>query len=146
MNFDNIKTKINQKKFLDKAEEIADSVGLRMNFEITFVLPFICIFAKCKSKVLKYSKNHLSTLARLCLLSGFISEAFTVAYYSDSRAKYISTIVGGIPFIGVMIVTLVIVAQFVASFLLLIRRQVEISVVVLLSIILIQVFYPYIGF
>jgi len=113
MNLNNINIKANQKQMLEKAEDIADTV-------------------------LKYSKNYLPTLARLCLVSTFLEDGIRMWFQWNEQSSYISYSWGAGAYLGTLFVILNLFGQLVPCSFVLIRKHVNIAVYVLFGIIALQ--------
>lgn len=113
MNLNNINIKANQKELLSKAEDVADTV-------------------------LKYGKNYLPTLARLCLVSTFLEDGIRMWLQWNEQSQYISYSWGAGAYLGTMFVIINLLGQLVPCGFVLIRKHVNIAVYVLFGVIALQ--------
>lgn len=118
MNINNINIKVSdrkQKELLNKAEDVVDTV-------------------------LKYSKNYLPTIARLCLVSTFLEDGFRMWFQWKEQRDYIAYSWGCGWFGGTLFVILNLFGQLLPCGFVLVRKHVTIAVYVLFGIVALQVF------
>lgn len=114
MNLNNINiSERKQKELLNKAEDFADTV-------------------------LKYSKNYLPSIARLCLVSTFLEDGFRMWFQWTEQSSYISYSWGAPAFLGHLFVILNLCGQLAPCALILLRKRVNYAVYALFFIVFLQ--------
>lgn len=89
---------------------------------------------------LKYSKNYLPTMARLCLISTFIEDGIRMWFQWGEQRDYIAYSWSTGTFFGTLFVVLNLFCQLIPCGFILARKQVNIACYVLFGIIALQTF------
>jgi len=103
----------NQKEFLSKAEDVAD-------------------------QFLRYTKNYLPHVARLCLISTFLEDGLRMWFQWHEQREYMDISWGCGYFLSTIFVIINLIGQLGAVFMVLFRKKVEIACGVLLGIVVLQ--------
>lgn len=89
--------------------------------------------------MLKYSKNYLPHIARLCLISTFLEDGVRMWFQWKEQSEYIGYSWGISAFFGSLFVITNLLGQLVPCVFVLIRKNVKVAVYVLFGIIVLQV-------
>lgn len=89
--------------------------------------------------MLKYSKNYLPTIARLCLVSTFLEDGTRMWFQWNEQREYISYSWGISIIFGTLFVITNLFGQLAPCILILLRKQVNIAVYILFAIVFLQV-------
>ena len=146
MNLNNINIKVSkeQREWINKAEDFADSVlfifFILFSYTIRqFYMLFFFFFNLFSPQALKYTKNYLPTIARLCLVSTFLEDGIRMWSQWKEQSDYIAYSWGASRFIGTLFVLTNFFGQLVPCSFILIRKHVNLAVYFLFGIIALQV-------
>ena len=88
---------------------------------------------------MKYSKNYLPFIARLCLISTFLEDGIRMWFQWNEQREYIAHSWSCGLFFGTLFVISNLIGQLVPCVLILTRKHINIAVYILFGIILLQV-------
>ena len=139
MNINNIKVNNQKPKgvLLNKLEDYADVVS-RQSYAIFYSYLSLSHTLILLFKTLKYSKNVLPHIARLCLISTFIEDGIRMWFQWNEQRDYISYSWSCGSLLGTIFVIFNFIGQLVPCSLILLRKKVNIGCYFLFSIVVLQ--------
>ena len=94
----------------------------------------------CSFQFLRYTKNYLPHVARLCLISTFLEDGLRMWFQWHEQREYMDISWGCGYFLSTLFVIINLIGQLGAVFMVLFRKKVEIACGILLGIVVLQVF------